>query len=458
VLSCSVDTAGTSPVPAVSRQCRCGSPGTEVSRLDRATELDDATAVARARTGDLDAYEVLVARYTAPAHRAAVLLGAGGDADDVVQEALVKAYRQISRYRGESGFRPWLLAIVANETRNLHRSRRRRDGLVLRAVAREGPEATGPADSAVAVERRRQLTDQLRLLDPRDREVLVCRFLLDLSKAETLGLPKGHGQIADGPSSGQAAGPPRRRGGVRCLNPTTISPPSCAPSPPGWTCRNRPTSASRSGRAWPARSGDGPVPGGGSPPRWPRSWARSPRSRRPARRWSRRSAGFCGWPGSRYAVTSRPARCRRAPARCRRRPSPAWTRPAGSPRFAVRAPSALGPPERVLLADRDDTGAPRVVTLIYRGGAVRLDELDGAVSLGFLKSAPDARWVSIGSGGGVWLPGPHPVMYVGRDGVERTETARLAGPTLIWSSGAVTYRLEGMRTLDEARAAALTLQ
>jgi RNA polymerase sigma-70 factor (ECF subfamily) len=167
-----------------------------VSRLDRAIELDDATAVARARTGDLAAYEVLVVRYSAPAHRAAVLLGAGDDADDVVQEALVKAYRQLARYRGESGFRPWLLAIVANETRNLHRSRRRRDGLVLRAAAREDPEPAGPdpADSAVAGERRRQLVDQLRRLGVRDREVLVCRFLLELSEAETaaaLRLPKG---------------------------------------------------------------------------------------------------------------------------------------------------------------------------------------------------------------------------------------------------------------------------
>src|SRR3954470_19889066 len=166
------------------------------SGLERATELDDATAVARARAGDLDAYEVLVAHYTAAAHRAAVLLGAGADADDVVQEALVKAYRQLSRYRGESGFRPWLLAIVANETRNLHRSRRRRDGLVLRAAAREVPEPTSPdpAESVLTVERRRQLVDQLNSLDQRDREVLVCRFLLDLSEAETaltLGLPKG---------------------------------------------------------------------------------------------------------------------------------------------------------------------------------------------------------------------------------------------------------------------------
>jgi RNA polymerase sigma factor (sigma-70 family) len=166
-----------------------------VFELERATELDDATAVARARAGDLDAYEVLVAHYTAAAHRAAVLLGAGPDADDVVQEALVKAYRQLSRYRGESGFRPWLLAIVANETRNLHRSRSRRDGVLLRAAAQTGLTlAPDPAESVEANERRRHLVDQLRRLDQRDREVLVCRYLLDLSEAETavaLGWPKG---------------------------------------------------------------------------------------------------------------------------------------------------------------------------------------------------------------------------------------------------------------------------
>ena len=159
------------------------------------TELDDAAAVIRARTGDVDAYEILVVRYTAPAHRAAVLLGAGADADDVVQEAFVKAYRQLDRYQGRSGFRPWLLAIVANETRNLHRSRGRRDGMLLRAVRQEMPElAPDPADTAEANERRQRLVDQLRRLDQRDREVLVCRYLLDLSEAETavtLGWPKG---------------------------------------------------------------------------------------------------------------------------------------------------------------------------------------------------------------------------------------------------------------------------
>jgi RNA polymerase sigma factor (sigma-70 family) len=166
-----------------------------VARLDEVGELTDAVAVSRARDGDLKAYEVLVARYTVAAHRAAVLLGAGDDADDVVQEALVKAYRQLSRHRGESGFRPWLLAIVANETRNLHRSRKRRDGLVLRAAsAGPPPDEPDPVESAMAQERRRLLVSHLRRLGERDREVLVCRFLLDLSEQETataLGVAKG---------------------------------------------------------------------------------------------------------------------------------------------------------------------------------------------------------------------------------------------------------------------------
>jgi RNA polymerase sigma factor (sigma-70 family) len=153
--------------------------------------------VARARAGDLDAYEALVARHSAFAHRTAVLLGAGDDADDVVQEAFVKAYHRLRHLREEMSFRPWLLSIVANETRNLHRSRRRRDGLALRAAAREDrPDAGGdlPAEAAVAAERRTALLAAVRGLGDRDRDVVVCRYLLDLSEAETaqtLGWPVG---------------------------------------------------------------------------------------------------------------------------------------------------------------------------------------------------------------------------------------------------------------------------
>jgi RNA polymerase sigma factor (sigma-70 family) len=178
--------------------------GMEPARRGRCQEsvrsevpLDDDEFVTRARLGDLEAYELLIARHTASAYRTAVLLGAGADAEDVVQEAFVKGYHKLSRYRGESSFRSWLLAIVANETRNLHRSRGRRDGLVLRAAAAH-PHADVTEDLAVdtvlAGERRAALVRALRLLPVKDREVIVCRYFLDLSEDETvamLGWPRG---------------------------------------------------------------------------------------------------------------------------------------------------------------------------------------------------------------------------------------------------------------------------
>ncbi|MEU4163387.1 hypothetical protein [Actinoplanes sp. NPDC026670] len=137
-------------------------------------------------------------------------------------------------------------------------------------------------------------------------------------------------------------------------------------------------------------------------------------------------------------------------------PLPTATADAG---FPVGVPAGLGEPDEIQRSDPDRDGRPRVVTLIYRGGAVRLDEFDGQLDTTFFKTAPDARFVELpGSTGAAWLPGPHPVTYVGRDGVERTETARLAGPTLIWTTGTVTYRLEGIPTLEEAIAVARSVR
>ena len=149
--------------------------------------IDDAEAVARARGGDLDAYAVLVARYRLRAHRAAFLLGAGEEADDVVQEAFVKAFRHLSRFRAGEPFGPWLLRIVANETRNLTRSRRRRAALALRLPGAEsgGTAAGGPVDEVLASERRARLVAAVNALPDRERQVLACRYVLDLSEAET---------------------------------------------------------------------------------------------------------------------------------------------------------------------------------------------------------------------------------------------------------------------------------
>jgi RNA polymerase sigma factor (sigma-70 family) len=139
---------------------------------------------------------VLVARYTLRAHRAAFLLGAGEEADDVVQEAFVKAFRHLSRFRVDEAFGPWLLRIVTNETRNLTRSRRRRAALALRLCAAEpaGAVADSPVEDVLAAERRAGLVAAVNALPGRERQVLVCRYFLELSEAETaqmLGWPLG---------------------------------------------------------------------------------------------------------------------------------------------------------------------------------------------------------------------------------------------------------------------------
>jgi RNA polymerase sigma factor (sigma-70 family) len=149
--------------------------------------IDDAEAVARSLDGDLDAYAVLVARYTMRAHRAAFLLGAGEEADDIVQEAFVKAFRHLRRFRAGEPFGPWLLRIVSNETKNLIRSRQRRAALWVRFSTAEADTAAGrdPVDEVLAGQRRAELLDAVNALPERERRVVTCRYFLDLSAAET---------------------------------------------------------------------------------------------------------------------------------------------------------------------------------------------------------------------------------------------------------------------------------
>ncbi|MET8145922.1 RNA polymerase sigma factor [Sphaerisporangium sp. NPDC005288] len=156
---------------------------------------DDDEAITRSLAGDLAAYEVLVARYSAVAHRTAALLGAGQEAEDVVQEAFVKAFRHLATFRRDAAFRPWLLRIVANETHTMTRSRGRRAELVLKAGAE--PDLRVPDDpegAAIATDRRARLLEAVRTLPDRERQAVVCRYFLQLSEAETaevLGWPVG---------------------------------------------------------------------------------------------------------------------------------------------------------------------------------------------------------------------------------------------------------------------------
>jgi RNA polymerase sigma factor (sigma-70 family) len=161
----------------------------------RAVHIEDTELIARARTGDVAAYEAIVRRYQDVAVRTAHLICPETDADDAVQEAFIKAFDALPRFRQGAPIRPWLLRIVANEARNRRRSAGRRQGLALRAAdATPQRAAPGPEQIVMAAEERAELLTALATLRDEDREVLGARFLLDLSEtetAETLGIPRG---------------------------------------------------------------------------------------------------------------------------------------------------------------------------------------------------------------------------------------------------------------------------
>ena len=81
---------------------------------------------------------------------AQVVLGDEAEAQDAAQEAFVKAYYALGRFRPGAPFRPWLLTIVTNEARNRRRSAGRRAKLGFQ-VAAEGPIAAAPVSPEAAV-------------------------------------------------------------------------------------------------------------------------------------------------------------------------------------------------------------------------------------------------------------------------------------------------------------------
>jgi RNA polymerase sigma-70 factor, ECF subfamily len=151
--------------------------------------LTEHELVERARGGDGTAYATLVRDHEETAFRIAyVICGNAADAEEAAQDAFVKAYRALGRFRSGEPFRPWVLAIVANEARNRRRSAGRRAALVLRAAGEgrpSGEAAPSPEAALLAGERRAALLAALNGLDERDRTVIACRYLLDLSEAET---------------------------------------------------------------------------------------------------------------------------------------------------------------------------------------------------------------------------------------------------------------------------------
>ena len=149
---------------------------------------EEAKLAERARNGDAAAYERLVRLHGAVAFRAACVITCDpAEAEDAAQEAFVKAYRALDRFRPGAPFRPWLLAIVANEARNRRKAAGGRKSLALRAAA-QGPTETAspsPETAVVAAERRAELLVAVEGLREAVRLTIACRYFLGLSEEET---------------------------------------------------------------------------------------------------------------------------------------------------------------------------------------------------------------------------------------------------------------------------------
>src|SRR2546423_14446964 len=93
-------------------------------------ECSDETAVARVRSGDADAFRVLVERHSHALFRLAFrMTGNQQDAEDIVQDALLRAYRRIDKFDERASFRTWLYRIAVNCSLDLVRLRKRRSEL-----------------------------------------------------------------------------------------------------------------------------------------------------------------------------------------------------------------------------------------------------------------------------------------------------------------------------------------
>lgn len=107
--------------------------------------MDEATCIARALEGDLDAFNQLVLTYQDSAYNLAYrMLNDPDAAADVTQTAFIAAYRSLKTYRGGS-FRAWVLRMVTNACYDELRRRKRRPTVALEPLNREDEEIESPA-------------------------------------------------------------------------------------------------------------------------------------------------------------------------------------------------------------------------------------------------------------------------------------------------------------------------
>jgi RNA polymerase sigma-70 factor (ECF subfamily) len=158
------------------------------------SQASDQVLVIRAREGDYDAFEELFGRYRTLVYRFAYqMTSRRDDAEDMVQEAFVRAYQNLHRYRDEAKFTTWLLRIVSNLCTDQARMSTRRTNLEQReaAGALEWMTLGTPDDPVNNLEQDRQkvaLRKALSALPTHHRTMIVLRDLEERDYPEIAGI------------------------------------------------------------------------------------------------------------------------------------------------------------------------------------------------------------------------------------------------------------------------------
>jgi RNA polymerase sigma-70 factor (ECF subfamily) len=145
--------------------------------------MTDAALVRRVLDGDARAFTLLVDRHLQPCLRFATrMLGSRQDAEDVAQEALLRAYRALATYDEENSFRTWLFAILVNRCRTLLLQRSR----YARRVVSDEDAMNGAlsGNEARSTELRIEIERALAMLDPDQREAFLLKHVEQLGYDE----------------------------------------------------------------------------------------------------------------------------------------------------------------------------------------------------------------------------------------------------------------------------------
>jgi RNA polymerase sigma-70 factor (ECF subfamily) len=156
----------------------------------RAPAEGDHAYVQATLRGDLRAFEALVERHRDVVYRVAARIAGRDNAEDVSQDAFLRAFHRLERFRGDASFRAWLLQITHNAAVD-HLSRRRPEPVEAVSEEREAPEREVrrlPAERLESRERIDRLEAKLRVLSPEHRVALVLRDIEGLSYEEIAGI------------------------------------------------------------------------------------------------------------------------------------------------------------------------------------------------------------------------------------------------------------------------------